>query len=168
MHETRQDFSALQKLLDASRSKAGTHLREVFSDELALTAKEIADRLTGVRVLAVATVTAAGEPLVAPVDGIFYRAHVHFGSSPDSVRLRHLSARPSVSAAYVEGEQFAIVVHGRAVRVGLADPMHRGFRDCLVEVYEPRFGPGWIDRAAASATYFRIEPRRMFGSRLPG
>jgi hypothetical protein len=121
-----------------------------------------------VRVLAVATVTAAGEPVVAPVDGIFFRGSLHFGSAPDSLRVRHLTIRPAVSATHVEGERLAVVVHGRAVRVNLDDPVERAFRDCLVEVYGPRYGPRWVDWAAASAVYFRIEARRMFASRLPG
>jgi hypothetical protein len=167
VRETPDDLARLQALLDASRAAAGAHLREVFADERAMTAAETVALMDGMRVVALSTVSAAGEPVVAPVDGILYRGRLHFGSSPASVRVRHLAARPAVSAAWIDGERHAVVVHGRAVRVDLADPAAAGFRACLVEVYEPRFGPAWIDWAATSAVYHLIEPRRMFASRLP-
>ena len=44
------------------------------------------------RLLALATVTADGRPIVGPVDGIFYRGAFWFGSAPDSVRFRHIRA----------------------------------------------------------------------------
>jgi nitroimidazol reductase NimA-like FMN-containing flavoprotein (pyridoxamine 5'-phosphate oxidase superfamily) len=168
VHETREDLDTLQALLDASRATAGPHLREVFTDSLGLTAQQLVVRLAGVRILALATVTASGEPLAAPIDGIFYRGCFYFGSSPESVRLRHIATRPAVSATYLEGEELAVVVHGRAVPVDLADPAQQGLRACLVEVYGPRYGPEWIDWASSSAIFCRIEPRRLFASRLPG
>jgi hypothetical protein len=167
MHETADDLEALQALLDESRGTAGVHLREVFADAARLSAGEVADLLTGVRVLVIATVTAAGAPLTAPADGIFHRGRIHFATSPGSVRAGHLALRPAVSATYLEGERIVVIVHGRAVRIDLADPAEQAFRETLVDVYAPRYGPGWIDWATDSATYFRIEPRRMFASRLP-
>jgi hypothetical protein len=47
--------------------------------------------------LPLATVTADQRPLVGPVDGIFYRGSFYFGSAPDSIRFRHIRARPQVS-----------------------------------------------------------------------
>jgi hypothetical protein len=168
MHETADDLRDLQRLLDEIRSGAGGHLREVFADDLALTAEEAVALLDGIRIIAVSTVSAAGDPIVAPVDGILYRGSLHFGTSRGSVRARHLAARSTVSAAWIDGERFAIVVHGRAVRVDIDDPARSGFRACLVELYAPRFGAGWIDDVAVSAAWFRIEPRKLFASRLPG
>ena len=167
MHETTDDIGWLQRLLDASRSAAGPHLREVFGDDLRLAAEEVVELMDGMRVVAVATASAAGDPVVAPVDGILYRGRLHFGSSRDAVRTRHLAARPAVSATWIDGERHAVVIHGTAARVDLDDPAEAGFRACLVEVYAPRFGDGWIDWAASSAVYHRIEPRRMYASRLP-
>ena len=168
MHETRADVEALQALLDASRAAAGAHLREILTEALRLSAEDVVRLLTGVRVLVVATVTSAGDPLSAPADGIVHRGRFHFATSPDSIRARHLAARPAVSATYLEGERLVVIVHGRAVRVDLADPAENAFRETLVEVYAPRYGPAWIDWATDTATYYRIEPRRMFASRLPG
>ena len=63
----------LQHLLDESYEQAGEHLRSIFTPERRMSAEETAQLLRGVFVLNVATVTAAREPMVAPVDGLFYR-----------------------------------------------------------------------------------------------
>jgi uncharacterized pyridoxamine 5'-phosphate oxidase family protein len=161
MHETAGDLEALQRLLDRSYERAGRHLRDVITPERRLAAAALAARLTGVRLLALAAVTADGRPIVGPVDGIFYRGAFWFGSAPDSVRFRHIRARPDVSATHIEGEPFAVTVHGRAHEVDLRDPALAGFRAALEEVYAPRYGGEWIGWAQANP-YARIEARRMF------
>ncbi len=94
---------------------------------------------------------------MAPVDGLFFRGRFWFGSSPESVRFRHLATRPQVSVSHTVGEELAVIVHGEAHRVDLAAPEHTGFRDYLVEIY----GPGWSDWGAG-APYARIDATRMF------
>jgi hypothetical protein len=167
VHESSEDIGWLQRLLDASRSAAGPHLREVFADDFLLSAAEVVALMDGMRVVAVATVSGAGDQVVAPVDGILYRGRLHFGSSRDAIRTRHLAVRPAVSATWIDGERHAMVIHGTAAQVALDDPAEAGFRACLIETYAPRFGDGWIDWATSSAVYHRIEPRRMYASRLP-
>jgi len=71
------------------------------------------------RLLTLATVTADGRPIAGPVDGIFLRGAFHFGSAPDSVRFRHIGARPQVSATHLPGEQLAVTVRGRASAVDI-------------------------------------------------
>ncbi len=161
MHETAADLEALQQLLDRSHAGAGGHLRRIITPERRLTAAELAERLVGVRLLALATVTADGRPIVGPVDGIFYRGAFWFGSAPDSVRFRHIRARPDVSATHIEGEPFAVTVHGRAEVFDLRDPAVAGFRAALAEVYAPRYGDEWIGWAEQHP-YARIAARRMF------
>jgi hypothetical protein len=157
MRETSEDLRRLDTLLDASYRAAGEHLRSVVTPERRVTAETLADRLTGVRVLSLATVTAGGRPLVAPVDGLLFRGSFWFGSSASSVRMRHLTVRPWVSATYVEGERFGVIVHGRAVMADLGDPAHRGFRDLCLEVY----GDSW-EEWGAGAAYASIEADRFF------
>jgi len=121
VEETEDDLRVIQDLMDRSHDAAGPHLREVITPERRLTAREVRDRLTGMRLLALATATADGRPLVGPVDGIFYRGAFHFGSAPDSVRIRHIRRRPQVSATHLPGEELSVTVHGRAAvrrRVG--------------------------------------------------
>ena len=162
MHETPADLEALQDLLDRSYERAGPHLRRIITPERRLTAEQVADRLTGMCLLALATVTADGRPIVGPVDGIFYRGAFHFGSSPDSVRFRHIGARPQVSATHLPGEELAVTVHGRASTVDVSRGSDYGFREALLEVYVPRYGPEWEEFLDKGALYARIDAERMF------
>jgi hypothetical protein len=112
--------------------------------------------------LSLATVTADCRPLAGPVDGIFYRGAFHFGSSPDSVRFRHIRSRPQVSATHVPREEFAVTVHGWAVPVDVSAREHAGFRETLLEVYVPRYGPEWEEFLHSGPVYARIDAERMF------
>ena len=160
MHETPADLAALQELIDESYAGAGEHLRSIHTPERRLTAQGVSERLTGMCLLALATVTADGRPIVGPVDGIFYRGAFHFGSSPDSVRFRHIRARPHVSATHLPGEELAVTVHGRAEHV---DVSAGGFRQALLDVYLPRYGPEWEhDFLDDGPVYARIDADRMF------
>ena len=159
MHETDQELDALQQLLAASYARAGSHLRYIWGEETRLDARELCEELTGVQVLDLATVTPRTEPRVAPVDGLFYRGRLWFGSSGDSMRFRHIRARPQVSASVTHGESFALVVHGTAREVSIDVPEQRGFRDYLIEVY----GPEWETwYGGESLPYAWIEAERMF------
>ena len=157
-HETPEDLAELQRLLDDSHAAAGSHLKTIFSDERRVVAADLPGRLTGVQVLALATVTARGEPRVAPVDGLFYRGRFWFGSSEQSMRFRHIRARPSVSATVTHGETFAVVVHGTAVEVDPLTADDGGFLAYLKEVYSPQ----WEDWYPQTPPYARIEAKRMF------
>lgn len=157
MHETTEDLRRLQAELDASYDGAGDHLRSVVTSERRLDSATVAEVLSGVCVLNLATVTAAGEPRVAPVDGLFYRGRFWFGSAPNSVRFQHIRHRPQVSGTHVRGESLGVIVHGRAVVVEQSGAEWAGFRDYLHEIY----GPGWDDWGAG-ATYARIDADRVY------
>lgn len=162
MHETSTDLAHLQELLDRSTATAGSHLRSIITDERRLSAPEVCARLTGMSLLALATVTADCRPLVGAVDGIFHRGSFYFGSSPDSIRFRHLRQRPQVSATHLPGEHLAVTVHGRAVPVDVGDPANGEFRRTLLEVYVPRYGPEWESFLDSGPVYARIDADRMF------
>jgi uncharacterized pyridoxamine 5'-phosphate oxidase family protein len=159
VHETPEDLTALQKLLDRSYERGGAHLRRIITPERRLTAEQVCERLSGMCLLALATVTSDGRPIVGPVDGIFFRGAFHFGSAPDSLRFRHIRTRPHVSATHLPGEELAVTVHGRAVPVDIrTDP----FRQALLEVYVPRYGPEWEqDFLDSGPVYARIDADRM-------
>jgi nitroimidazol reductase NimA-like FMN-containing flavoprotein (pyridoxamine 5'-phosphate oxidase superfamily) len=174
VRETAAELATLQALLDASHAAAGPHLRTIITAERRLTAREVADRLTGMRLLALATATADGRPIVGPVDGIFYRGSFHFGTAPDALRLRHIRRRPEVSATHLPGEELAVTVHGRAVEIDVAAPEHADFRRALLEIYTPRYGDAWEAFLDSGVVYARIHATRMFtfqigaaGARLP-
>jgi len=161
MHETESDLIQLQQLLDRSYEAAGSHLLSIHTRDRRLDATQVAGRLTGMRLLAVATVTADHRPIVGPVDGIFYRGSFYFGSAPDSARMRHIGRRPQVSATHLPGEHLAVTVHGDAIPIELTDAHMRGFRETLLSIYVPRYGPTW-EQFMDGARYVRITAQRMF------
>jgi hypothetical protein len=167
MHESPADLDALQGLLDRSYAAAGAHLLSIHTPQRRLAADQMAARLTGMCLLALATVTADGRPVVGPVDGIFYRGAFHFGSSPDSVRFRHIRARPQVSATHLPGEEFAVTVHGRATPIDLGSDESAEFRQTLLDIYVPRYGPEWKDFLDSGPIYARIDAERMFSFFVP-
>jgi nitroimidazol reductase NimA-like FMN-containing flavoprotein (pyridoxamine 5'-phosphate oxidase superfamily) len=162
MHEMPADLRELQALLDRSYAAAGAHLRRIITPERCLAARELADTLTGMRLLALATVTADGRPIVGPVDSIFFRGAFYFGSAPDSLRLRHIGVRPQVSATHLPGEHLAVTVHGRADQLDVRSAPHAEFRRTLLDIYVPRYGPEWEEFLDSGPVYARIDADRMF------
>ena len=162
MRETSSDLAALQDLLDRSMAAAGAHLSRIITPERRLSARDVCDRLTGMSLLALATVTSDGRPLVGPVDGVFYRGSFYFGSAPDSVRFRHIRRAPYVSATHLPGESLAVTVHGKAVPVDVRSADQAGFRRTILDVYVPRYGPEWETFLDSGPVYARIDATRMF------
>ena len=148
---------------------AGDHLRGIITGERRLSAADLAGRLRGMRLLTVATVTADGRPLAGPVDGYFLHGTFWFSSARNSVRMRHLAARPVVSATHLPGEELAVSVHGRAELVELRDPAAGELRQAMLDWYVPRQGPEfekWLD--ALDAVGARIEAGKMFTFSVEG
>ena len=170
MLETTEELDRLQSLLDASMASAGPHLRDIISDERRLDARQLTERLHGLCLLVLATVTADGRPLAGPVDGYFLHGTFWFSSGTQSVRMRHLAARPAVSATYLPGEELAVTVHGRVERLlPMADAAAAELRQAMLDEYVPKQGPAfeeWLNDADAMAA--RIEPEKMFTFHLSG
>lgn len=158
MYETPGDVSILQNLLDESHASMSGYMSSILTEEKRLSATALIERLQGMKLLSLATVTAKGEPRVGPVDGLFYRGMFWFGSDPDSVRFRHIRKRPAVSATHLDGEQFAVTVHGVAELVDTSDAGMSGFRELLIETY----GESWWHEYGMPAQYARINPARMY------
>jgi nitroimidazol reductase NimA-like FMN-containing flavoprotein (pyridoxamine 5'-phosphate oxidase superfamily) len=168
VHETPEDIQVLQELIDRSYAGAGEHLLRIHEPERRLSAEQVSEKLTGMVLLSLATVTRDCRPIVGPVDGIFYRGSFHFGSAPDSVRFRHIAKRPQVSATYLPAEELSVTVHGRAVPIDIRDPEHAGFRQTLLDIYAPRYGDNWeTDFLDTGPMYARIEADRMFTFFMP-
>ena len=167
MNERPEDLAELQDVLDRSYDAAGTHLRDVTTPERRLDAVRLAEQLTGMRLLVLATSTRDGRPINGPVDGIFHRGRFHFGSSPESVRFRHLRERPAVSATHLPGEHLAVTVHGDAELIDVHAPEHAEFKQTLLDIYVSRYGESWAEMLDGGARYARINPRRMFTFWMP-
>jgi hypothetical protein len=172
MRESAADVEELQRLLDRSRAAAGAHLRSIFDDAHALLAAEVIAELDGIFEMHLATVTAAGAPLVAPVDGTLFRGRIWFGLPGASVRARLVRREPRVSASYTRGS-FAFVVHGTAQEARAGNGGLEAYDALVQELYVAVYGPDWIEwreqqrRTAEVRSSFTgwIEPRRMFVKR---
>ncbi len=143
------------------------HLRRILTQDRRLTAMQVAERLQGMCLLVLATVTADGRPRLGPIDSVFYRGAFYVGTSPDALRWRHILARPQVSATYVPREELAVTVHGVAVPIDVSAEDGGGLRRTLVAVYDAKNGHGWTDPFLDSGVvYARIDAERMFTLQL--
>lgn len=168
MWETPTQFAALQQLLNASADSAGPHMSEIITAERRLSAIEVCVVLQGMRLLVLGTATADGRPLVGPVDGYFIHGEFFFSSGKDSVRMRHIAARPFVSATHLPNEQLAITVHGRAEIFEINDPDLPQLRQAMLDHYLPIAGEGfreWVDSGDSYGA--RIRADKMFTFFMP-
>lgn len=163
MRETSEELDHLQRLLDASAGAACTHMRRIITDERRLTAEQLVEQLQGMVLLVLGTATADGRPLVGPVDGYFIHGSFYFSSGRQSVRMRHLSARPAVSATHLPSESLAVTVHGTAELFELSDPQRPELRRAMLDHYLPLQGPSfeeWLDAEDVLAA--RINAQKLF------
>jgi hypothetical protein len=169
MLETPEELAALQARLDASMAAAGPHQRDIISDERRLSAGQLTERLQGMRLLVLATVTADGRPLAGPVDGYFLHGTFWFSSGRDAVRMHHLAARSACSATHLPGEELAVTVHGRAELFTLDDPKAAELRQAMLDEYLPKQGlsfEAWLDDLDGLGA--RIAPEKIFTFHLAG
>ncbi len=156
MYEEPADITELQQLLDRSLANASEHLQSIIRPDRSVPAGELVERLTGMRTLALSTVSAASRPRISGVDGHLLRGRWVFTTSGSSVKAADLRSRPAVSAAYLEGDTFGVFTHGDAefLAAGHAD---RGWiEEHLTRHYgvsPSTWGPDIV--------YLRINPRWM-------
>lgn len=166
MHETDEEIADLQRLLDASIGRANSHLTGIVDDDHRLDARQLVTELTGMKVLVLATVTARGEPRTSCVDGHFVHGRWLFGTSATAVKIKHMRARPGVSATHVDGERVGVFTHGQA-RVFSEGPEFEAHNAYFTEFYgsDPQtwdeagvvyatIDPGWMVSYAADAASF--------------
>jgi len=123
VRETPDELERLQELLDRSIEEAGAFLRSSFQMPThSLSARQLATYLQGIQTVAFSTVTAAGQPRVAPIGAIFHRAEFYIPTVMTAMRTRHVSRRPPISLTHYDGIDLAIIVHGRAVIINQEQP----------------------------------------------
>lgn len=111
MRETAEELSELQNLLDTSLARSTDHLRSIVVGRT-LSAEQLCQVMTGMCTLALATVTATGEPRISGVDGHFLHGRWVFGTARTAAKARHLAARPAASVAHLRGEDLGVFAHG--------------------------------------------------------
>jgi general stress protein 26 len=158
MYEEAEDIARLQQLLDRSLVGASEHLRSIIRPGRAVAAADLVSRLTGMRTLALSTVSAAGRPRVSGVDGHLLCGRWAFTTSGSAVKAADLRSRPAVSAAYLEGDTFGVFTHGDAEFLDASHPDRSWIEDHLTRHYgasPSTWGPDIV--------YIRINPRWMVG-----
>lgn len=158
MRETAAEVAALQRLLDGSHGRSSEHLRSIINSDRRLSAGDIVALLTGMKVLSVATVTAAGEPRISALDGHFLHATWTFSTSGTAVKARHLRLRPAVSVAHIDNEELAVFAHGVVDRM---EPGGPGWDETLAH-WTAHYGSSPLDWGPEIAMY-RLRPHWMVG-----
>lgn len=159
MYETPYELRELQALLDASLSRSGSHLRSIVGANT-VDAERLTAILTGMRTLALSTVTAKGEPRISGVDGHFLHGRWHFGTARTAAKARHLAARPAASAAHMRGEELGVFTHGT---VEILNPGRRGASEDwpeLLAYFQDFYGSDAFDWDE-EVVYFRLRPQWM-------
>jgi hypothetical protein len=158
MYEEPADLDWWQQLLDRSLAGASEHLQSIIPADRAVPAGVLAERLTGMRTLALSTVSAACHPRVSGVDGHLLRGRWVFTTIGTSVKAADLRSRPHVSAAYLEGDSFGVFTHGTAE---FLEPGHpdRGW----IEAHLTRHYGASPSTWGPDIVYLRINPGWMVG-----
>src|ERR1035437_2894957 len=157
MFESEAEIAEMQLLFDDTLRVANPHMLSILTPERRLSSRQVAAYLQGPRHVALATVTAKGEPRVSPVDALFIHGRFTMSTGGEAARLRHLRANPACSGAYVEGHRVEVVVNGAVEWIGREHPDHREIHPTWQATYglDPYdLGPG--------VTIFRIAPASMW------
>ena len=156
MYETAADLERLDARLRASVERAGPFLRSSFQmPEHSLNARQLTEALQGVKPVALATVTAKGEPRVAPIGSLFYRGRFHIPTVATAARTRMVAARPAVSLTHFVGDDLAIIAHGSATIIPVD---HSDF--AAVEAMQ-RAANGSSVRDWGEGVYLRVEAETL-------
>jgi hypothetical protein len=159
MRESAAELDELQALLDASLSRSTTHLRSIISERM-VTAEQLTRILTGMCTLAVATVTAKGEPRISGEDGHFLRGKWHFGTARSAAKARHLAVRPAASVAHMRGEDLGVFTHGTVEILNPADAQPAADWPELLAYFKEFYGEDAFDWDN-HVVYYRLHPHWM-------
>jgi general stress protein 26 len=158
VNEDPAEIAALQQLLDRSLAGASEHLHSIITPDRAVPAADLVRRLSGMRTLALATVSAGGRPRVGGVDGHLLRGRWVFTTSGSSVKAADMRSRPYVSAAYLEGDSFGVFTHGTAEFLTV-DHKDRPWIEGHLTTHYGSSPSSW----GPDIVYIRIEPSWMVG-----
>lgn len=158
MLETADDLERLQRLLDESIERAAPFLRSSFQmPECSLSAEELAARLEGPLTVALATVTAGGEPRVAPINALFVRTAFYVPTLAEAARARHLARWPAASLTYFEAMDLAVIAHGHVAIIAERDA-------AFAELDATQVALGCPSPSAWSGhgVYLKLEPSSLY------
>jgi Pyridoxamine 5'-phosphate oxidase len=158
VQETAADLERLQRLLNDSAEHAGPFLRASFDiPEHSLTARQLAAHLQGTITVALATVTARGEPRVSPIGANFVRGAFCIPTVAQSARARSLKQRPAASLTYFEGIGVAVIAHGQTTVIGSEDEDF-----AMIESVRAAVGATSPTRWSGDPVYIRLDASSLF------
>jgi hypothetical protein len=164
MSDTADIDAALDRLIEASIASAGPYLRESFElPEHAFGSTQLRALFARKRAVALATVTARGEPRVAPIDAFLYGTAFCMPTLAHAARARQL-ARNSASSLTCFEHEWAVLAHGISTIVAANDDdfaaLDRSAREAGM--------PSVLDWG--EGVYVRFEPRTLitWTRELPG
>jgi hypothetical protein len=156
MFETADELAELQRLLDAAAAHSNPHMRSIVTPERRLSAAQVVTYLQGTRNVALATVTANGEPRVSPLDALFIHGRFTMGTGAQAARVRNLRTNRACSAVHMDGDRVAVVVNGRVEWITRDHRDH----DSIVATWLATYGSDPYD--LGDIILFRIEPASMW------
>jgi hypothetical protein len=157
MNERDGDIATLQNLITRSIEQAGDFLRMSFQmPQHSLSARQLVRYLKGTVTVAFATVTAHGEPRIAPVGSILYRGEFYIPTVAAAARVKHIERGSAISLSYFEQGDFAVIVHGRGQIVRLADPVFADLEKVQKE------STGQTVRDWGEGVYIRVFADRLY------
>lgn len=161
MDETPQEMAALQDLLDRSAARANPHLTSIVTPGRRMSARRLVAEAQGIAVLAVASVTAAGEPRISAVDGHFRHGAWWFGTAAEAAKIRHWRARPAASAAWTPRDGLGVFAHGAVEFLDRADPRRAELMAYLTHLYG--VDPETFSETDEPPVYLRMDASWMIG-----
>lgn len=160
MYETSADLQRLQAILDASIERATPFLRSSLQmPEKSFSAESLCNYLQDMIIGAFATITATGEPRVAPIGAIFYRGRFYIPTVQSAIRTRHIKQRSGVSFTHYDGTQIAIIIHGHGT---IINGQHRDF--ARLDTIHTDLNGSSVNRwgKGDEGVFIRIDPDRIF------
>lgn len=157
MYETADDIQQLQGLLDRSIERAGAFLRRSFEmPEHSLSARQLVHFWQRIQTIALATVTRNGEPRVAPIGALLWHGHFYIPTVMTAARTRHISQNAAVSFTLYQGNEVAVIAHGRAI---IIQAEHANFAD--IEAFQ-REATGASVQEWGEGVFLQIQPATLF------
>ncbi|MDA4134215.1 MAG: pyridoxamine 5'-phosphate oxidase family protein [Thaumarchaeota archaeon] len=124
MFETEAELAELKRLLEASFEKTGERVNGIYGADKRLSAQQLAG-FRGVKLLAVGTVNAKGEPRVAPRGAAFLHGKFYLAANLGSITVRRLARNPMVAITYFENH-LLLMGHGSAAFLPKSDAGFKG------------------------------------------
>jgi Pyridoxamine 5'-phosphate oxidase len=157
--ETPAEMQALDTLLAASRMRASAHLQVIVTPEKTFDAAQTIAALTGMRIVALATVTARCEPRISTADGHFLHGRWVFGTDRAAAKATNLAARPAASISYTEGETVGVWTHGHVTTLNPTDgPDDPAWPEVLAHLTRHYGGSPY---EWGEIVYYRLDPTWM-------